>query len=156
MTTPIDAIRGVPSACQALPALVTGGQPQLAHLEALAAAGTTVILDLRAPNEPRPCNEAEGVARLGMRYVNIPVVSNGVLDDALMDRLLAAFRAHAAESTFCHCAGGNRVGGALIPHLMLDLGFEEEDAIEAARRVGLSSPQLLRWALDYVRRHRGK
>ena len=34
--TPYDAIRGVPNACQALPNVVTGGQPDTSQLEALA------------------------------------------------------------------------------------------------------------------------
>ena len=154
MTTPIDALRGVPNACQALPLLVTGGQPTAAQLEALAATGNRVVLDIRAPNEPRPMDEAALVRRLGMEYVNIPLITRGVLDDALMDRLLAEFRRVSAQPTFCHCAGGNRVGGALIPFLILDQGFDEEDAVSTAQRVGLSSRELLAWGLDYARRHR--
>jgi protein tyrosine phosphatase (PTP) superfamily phosphohydrolase (DUF442 family) len=154
--TPFEAIRGVPNACQALPKVVTGGQPDKGHLEALARAGVKVVLDLRAPHEPRLLDEVDTVRRLGMEYVNIPVITNGVLDDALMDRLLAEFRRHADTPMLCHCAGGNRVGGALIPYLVLDQEFSEEDAIATARRVGLSSPELLTWGVEYARRKGGR
>ena len=53
-----------------------------------------------------------------------------------------------------HCTSGNRVGGALLPYLMLDEGMEEEDAVGQAMRVGLRSAELMEWGLDYVRRNR--
>ena len=55
---------------------------------------------------------------------------------------------------FVHCGSGNRVGGALIPVLMLDQGMEEEDAVDAAMRVGLRSAELMEWGLGYTRRQR--
>ncbi len=153
--TPYDAIRGVPNACQALPRVVTGGQPDKSHLEALAQAGVKVVLDLRAPHEPRPFDEPAIVHSLGMTYANVPV-GVGPLDDALLERILAVYRAHPESTVFCHCAGGNRVGGALIPYLILDQMFSEDDAIATARRVGLSGPELLAWGVEYARRKGGE
>ena len=49
---------------------------------------------------------------------------------------------------FVHCGSGNRVGGALLPFLMLDQGLEEEDAVGQAMRVGLRSAELLEWGPD--------
>ena len=44
------------------------------------------------------------------------------------------------------------VGDALtlIAYFMLDLGMEEEEAIEQAMRVGLRSPEMMQWGLGYV------
>ena len=53
---------------------------------------------------------------------------------------------------FIHCGSGSRVGGALLPYLMLEHGLAEEDAIAQAMRVGLRSADLLEWGLDYARR----
>ena len=53
---------------------------------------------------------------------------------------------------FVHCASGNRVGGALLPHLILDQGFEEEEAVGQAMRVGLRSAELMEWGTEYARR----
>ncbi len=151
--TAIDAIRGVTNACQALPTVVTGGQPAPHHLAALQAAGASVILDIRDPREPRGFDEPAEVARLGMRYVNIPVGPTPLTDE-LMATILDVLRANAGQTIFFHCASGNRVGGALLPHLILDQDMEEEDAIAIAGRVGLRSPELLQWGLGYSARHR--
>lgn len=151
--TPIDAIQGVTNACQALPMMVTGGQPALHHLQALKEAGTSVILDIRDPREPRPMDEPAEVAKLGMTYINIPVGPVPLSDELLAD-ILAVLRENAGQKIFFHCASGNRVGGALLPHLILDHDMEEEDAIAIANRVGLRAPELLQWGLDYSQRHR--
>ena len=153
MTTPLQSLSGVANACQLLPTLATGGQPTAAHLAAFKAAGGGVILDLRDPMEPRPIDEPTTARASGLEYVNVPV-GPGRLDDATMERILGVLRGAGDRQVFVHCGSGNRVGGALIPFLMLDQGFEEEDAVAQAMRVGLRSAELMEWGLDYVRRHR--
>lgn len=154
MPTPFEAIHGVANACQVLPNVVTGGQPSAQHLEALKAAGVDIILDIRDPMEQRPIEEPEAVRRLGLEYVNVPVRA-GALDDASLERILSVLRGAEGRQIFFHCGSGNRVGGALIPYLMLDEGMDEEDAVNQAMRIGLRSPELLEWGLDYARRHQG-
>lgn len=152
--TAIDAIAGVVNACQPLPTLLTGGQPDLHHLRALKGAGTALVLDIRAGSEARPFNEPQTIADLGMAYVNIPVGPTP-LNDALMEAILAVLRERRDETVFFHCGTGNRVGGALLPFLILDHGMEEEDALAIASRVGLRSPELMQWGVEYARRHAG-
>jgi protein tyrosine phosphatase (PTP) superfamily phosphohydrolase (DUF442 family) len=153
MSSPVQALDGVPNVCQLLPTVVTGGQPSAAHMAGFKAAGGQVVLDLRDPMEPRPLDEAASVAALGMEYVNVPVGA-GTLTDATLDRVLGVLRQAGDRQVMVHCASGNRVGGALLPYLMLDQGLEEEDAVGQAMRVGLRSAELLEWGLDYTRRHR--
>lgn len=153
MPTPFQAISGVVNACQVLPTLVTGGQPSPAHLEALKAAGCGIILDTRDPMEPRSFDEPALVRQLGMEYVNIPTVA-GRLNDGVLDRTRQVLRDAGERPVFFHCASGNRVGGALIPYLMIDMGMEEEDAVTEAMRVGMRSAELMEWGLDYARRQR--
>jgi protein tyrosine phosphatase (PTP) superfamily phosphohydrolase (DUF442 family) len=153
MSSPMQALGGVPNACQLLPTVVTGGQPSAAHLAAFKAAGGEVVLDLRDPMEPRPLDEAATIGALGMEYVNVPV-GPGTLTDATLERVLGALRQAGDRLVMVHCGSGNRVGGALLPYLMLDEGMEEEDAIGQAMRVGLRSAELMEWGLDYVRRKR--
>jgi protein tyrosine phosphatase (PTP) superfamily phosphohydrolase (DUF442 family) len=154
MPTPLDAITGVPNACQVTPTLVTGGQPELRHLEALQAAGAALIVDIRDPMEPRAINEPEVVRKLGMEYVNIPVRHGALTDDSLA-QILEALRQAGGKTVFLHCTSGNRVGGALLPFFMLDQHEEEEAAISEAMRVGLRSVDLLEWGLSYARRKLG-
>jgi protein tyrosine phosphatase (PTP) superfamily phosphohydrolase (DUF442 family) len=154
MAAPLDAIAGVANASAPLPNLVTGGQPAASHLENLKDAGVEVILDIRDPMEPRPVDEPAAVAALGMEYLNIPVTA-ATMDDATMEKLLGVIRANAGRPMLFHCASGNRVGGPLIAHLMLDHGASEEAAIQAALRGGLRGAEVLEWGLDFVKRKRG-
>jgi len=153
MNSPVQALDGVPNACQLLPTVVTGGQPSAANLAAFKAAGGAVVLDLRDPMERRPLDEPVTSATLGLEYVNVPVGA-GTLSDATLDRVLAVLRQAGDRVVLVHCASGNRVGGALIPFLMLDQGLEEEDAVGQAMRAGLRSAELMEWGLDYTRRNR--
>ena len=152
MTNRLDALAGVANAAEPLPNLLTGGQPSMEHLEALKAAGVTVVLDIRDPMEPRPFDEVQTAENLGLEYLNIPV-SAGTLDDRTLERILAVVRANAGRPILFHCASGNRVGGALLPHFILDHGMTEDDAIQAAMRIGLRGADVLEWGLDYARRH---
>ena len=155
MTTPLEAVSGVANACQALPNVVTGGQPTAAQLEALKAAGGAVVLDIRDSMEPRPFDEPGTVARLGMEYVNVPI-SPGATGDEKMEKILETLRTNAGRQVFFHCGSGNRVGGAMIAHLMLDHGVPEEEAVTRGMQIGLRSPEYLEWGLDYARRMGGR
>lgn len=148
-----EAMSGVPNACQILPNVITGGQPSAEQLRALHEAGGGIVLDIRDPMEARPLDEAALVGQLGMEYVNVPVRA-GSLEDATLERILTVLRGAADRTVFFHCSSGNRVGGALIPYLILDQGMEEEDAVDQAMRVGLRSAEMLDWGLEYARRNR--
>jgi protein tyrosine phosphatase (PTP) superfamily phosphohydrolase (DUF442 family) len=152
--TPLQAIEGVVNACQLFPTLLGGGQPGTEHLRGLKEAGVGLVLDLRDPMEPRPFDEPALLAELGVEYVNVPV-SSGSLSDATLERILGVLRGAGGRPVFVHCASGNRVGGALIPHLMIDKGLSEEDAIAQAMRTGLRSAEMMEWGLNYAKRHTG-
>lgn len=152
MSSAFQAIRGVANACQLLPNVVTGGQPTAEQLEALSQVQGSIVLDLRDPMEPRPVDEAALARQLGLEYVNIPVRA-GALDDQILERVLGLLRSAGDRTVFVHCGSGNRVGGALLPYLILDHGMDEEDAVEQAMRVGLRSAEVLEWGLDYARRN---
>ncbi len=151
MSTPLEALRGVVNAAAPLPNLVTGGQPNGEHFRALKSAGVEVILDIRDPMEPRPLDEPAAVRALGMEYLNVSVTA-ATMDDETLEQLLGIVRSNAGRSMLFHCASGNRVAGALIPHLILDHGLSEDDAVAAAMRMGLRGAEVLEWGLDYARR----
>jgi protein tyrosine phosphatase (PTP) superfamily phosphohydrolase (DUF442 family) len=147
-----QAVSGVANACQILPNVITGGQPNAQQLRALKEAGAGLVLDVRDPMESRPVDEPTLVSQLGMEYVNIPVGA-GSLNDNTLARILTVLRQAGDRTVFFHCGSGNRVGGALIPYFMLDMGLGEEDAVEQAMRVGLRSAEIMEWGLSYVRRN---
>jgi protein tyrosine phosphatase (PTP) superfamily phosphohydrolase (DUF442 family) len=148
----LQAVSGVVNACQILPGVITGGQPNAVQLRGLRDAGGGIVLDLRDPMEPRPVDEPELVRELGMEYVNVPVRA-GSLDDATLDRILSVLRNAGNRTVFLHCGSGNRVGGALLPYFILDQKMDEQDAVDEAMRVGLRSAEIMEWGLDYARRH---
>jgi protein tyrosine phosphatase (PTP) superfamily phosphohydrolase (DUF442 family) len=152
MSNAFQALRGVANACQILPTVITGGQPNAAQLRALQAGGGDIVLDIRDPMEPRLVDEQTLVRELGMEYVNIPVRA-GSLDDGTLERILTVLRGAGDRTVFFHCGSGNRVGGALIPYFILDQGMEEQDAVDQAMRVGLRSAEIMEWGLDYARRN---
>ena len=152
MKTSMEALAGVVNARQVLPNLVTGGQPTEEQLAALKRAGGEVVLDVRDPMEQRPFDEPAKAAELGLEYVNVPI-SPGATGDQKMERILETLRRNSDRQVFFHCGSGNRVGGAMIAHLMLDHGMEEEEAVTEAMRMGLRSPEYMDWGLDYARRH---
>ncbi len=131
--------------------VATGGQPSVEHLESLASADCSAVLDLRDPMEPRDFDEPTVVKQLGMKYACHPV-SGATMNDDTLDRVREAITALEDGEVFVHCGSGGRVGAALIPHMVLDLGQDEETAVTAAMRMGLRSAELLEWALDYTHR----
>lgn len=148
----IAALAGVVNACEAGENLITGGQPSAEQLERFREAGGAVVLDIRDPMESRPFDEPDAARALGLEYVNVPV-SPGATGDEKMERILAALRDNGDRMVFFHCGSGNRVGGAMIARYMLDLGIEEDEAVERAMKIGLRSPEYLDWGLDYAHRH---
>ena len=151
--TLLAAADGVVNASSPLPWLVVGGQLSAPQLTALHAAGVRTVIDLRDAMEPRPFDEPGTAATLGMHYVNAPVVS-GALTDQAMERVLAALRAARPTPTLLHCSSANRTGGPLIAYLMIDEGMDQASAVDAAMRGGLRSVEILEWGTEYAGRHR--
>jgi protein tyrosine phosphatase (PTP) superfamily phosphohydrolase (DUF442 family) len=155
MSQLLDAIAGVPNACEPIPGMVTGGQPALEHLMALKRAGCAVVIDLREAMEPRPFKTPDAVIQAGLEYRPIPV-GHGAVSDATFGLLVDAVHELAGKKpALVHCSSGNRVGAGLLPYFMLELGLEEEDAVAQAMRVGLRSAELMEQALEYVRSRQG-
>src|SRR5918998_6264253 len=102
MSNTFQALSGVANACQILPNVISGGQPNAQQLRALKEAGGAIVLDVRDPMESRPVDEAALVRELGMEYVNIPVRA-GSLDDSTMERILGVLRGAGSRTVFFHC-----------------------------------------------------
>ena len=151
MPTPFQALGRVPNVCEILPNVVTGGQPSTADLEAFRDSGGGIVLDLRDPMEPRPLDEPATTQRLGLEYVVVPVTA-GTMTDATLERIHQVLHQAGDRPLFVHCGSGSRVGGALLPHLMMEHGLSEEEATAQAMRIGLRSADLLEWGLEYARR----
>jgi len=146
----LDAVTGIANASEPVAGLVTGGQPTTQQLAALKQAGCEVILDCRDPMEPRPLSEGDEVRRAGMEYIVIPVGHTRGEDETLR-RIREVLAANVGKRKMLyHCASGNRVGATLIPYLMLDQQFSEDDAVTAAMRSGARNAELIEWAVEFA------
>ncbi len=158
-TTPAELVSALPAdlpyAMEPLPGVVTSGQPLERDFAALRRAGIRTIVDLRFPFEPRGYDEARAVRAAGLEYVNLPFLRNA-LGPAEIDSFRAVMRQPARRPLLVHCTAANRVGGVLLPWLILDEGQPEAAAVRLAARVGLRSPELLEAALRYVRAARAR
>ena len=147
----LDAIAAAANASEPVAGLVTSGQPTVQQLAALKQAGCELVLDCRDPMEPRPLSEADEVKRAGMEYIVIPVGHTRGEDETLR-RIREVLAANVGKRKMLyHCASGNRVGATLIPWLMLDQQFSEDDAVMTAMRSGARNAELIEWALQFAK-----
>src|SRR5205814_792511 len=129
MSQLLDAISGVPNACEPITGIVTGGQPAPEHLAALKRAGCAVVIDLREAMEPRLFKTPDALVQAGLEYLSIPV-GHGAVRDATFSGVVDAVREPAGKRpAFVHCSRGQRVGAALLACFMLEPGLEAEDAV---------------------------
>ncbi len=135
--------------------VISGGQPSPAQLEAMAAAGYRLVVDTRHPAEPRGFDEPALVKRLGMRYLNIPML-HPVVADRDFERLRRFLANPEHRPAVLHCASGNRVSALFIPWLILDQGKSADEALHIAAGAGLHNRQLAQQALDYAGRVGGR
>jgi uncharacterized protein (TIGR01244 family) len=90
--------------------LASSGQPTVAQLADIAAAGYTTVINLALHDDPRYSlpDEAGTVASLGMRYVHIPVqFARPTRDD--LKAFFEAMDAHRGDKVWVHCAANLRV-----------------------------------------------
>lgn len=116
-----------------------GGQPSPVHLAELAREGVCTVINLRAPDEPTDYDEAAEAARLGLRYVSLPVAGAGDLDRARVrefGRMLDDARRHGG--VLVHCASANRAGAMIALDEALNRGCPLQAALERGREAGLS------------------
>jgi uncharacterized protein (TIGR01244 family) len=145
-----ELVPGLVNAACPVPGIVGGGQPTPGHLAALAAAGFRTVLDLRAPQEQRGYDQPAQARAAGIEYVNLPVV--GAPTDDTYERVRALLADPGRRPILVHCGSGNRVGGVLLPYLVLDEGKDPEEALRLAVEMGLRSQPLADLAFDYIAR----
>lgn len=117
--------------------------------------GYKAVINLRQPNEPGADIDAEAAAAktVGIKFFSIPV--NGASPDpATVDSFLQAVGDPANQPAFVHCASGQRASAYwMIKRLVVD-GWDTEKASTEAAALGLTSPALKTFALDYAASHK--
>lgn len=128
----------IPNVQQPAPDVLTGGQPTMAQLQALAEAGARTVVDLRAEEPSTRALEKATVEAAGMRYISIPVPGSSGVNYDNAAALGAILRDPALRPLVVHCGSGNRVG-ALVALDADAQGAVLDDAIARGREHGLES-----------------
>ena len=117
--------------------------------------GYKTIINLRQASEAGAEVDAEAAAAKteGVKYFHLPVNSASP-DPAIVDQFLSAVGDPANQPVFVHCASGNRAAALwMIKRLVVD-GWETDRASTEATALGLTSPALKTFAMDYAASHK--
>jgi uncharacterized protein (TIGR01244 family) len=117
--------------------------------------GFVSIINLRQPTE-NGANidaEAEAARTAGIKFYNIPF--NGASPDpAVADRFISTITTPGNEPAYIHCSAGNRAGSMwMIKRLVVD-HWDADRAFTEASALGLTSPALKQFAIDYAQTHK--
>jgi uncharacterized protein (TIGR01244 family) len=116
--------------------------------------GFASIINLRQPTEEGADLEGEAAAAKAadIHYYSIPF--NGQQPDpAVADKFLKAITVQGNEPAFIHCAGGGRAATMwFIKRLVVD-HWDVERASTEATALGMNSPRLKQFAIDYAQTH---
>jgi uncharacterized protein (TIGR01244 family) len=109
--------------------LWTSGQPTVAQLQDIAAAGFKTVINLALHDDPRYSlpDEAGTVRSLGMGYVHIPVQFSAPTKKDLAE-FFAAMQAHEGQKVWVHCAANIRVSVFLGLFRVIEQLWEREVA----------------------------
>jgi uncharacterized protein (TIGR01244 family) len=117
--------------------------------------GFASIINLREASEPDANIDGEAAAAktAGIRFYHIPF--NGQKPDpAAATRFLDAITEKGSEPAFIHCSGGNRAAAMwMIKRLAVD-HWDADRAEKEATELGLRSPALKQFAIDYAQTHK--
>jgi protein tyrosine phosphatase (PTP) superfamily phosphohydrolase (DUF442 family) len=117
--------------------------------------GFASIINLRLPSETGANVEGEAAAAktAGINFYNIPF-SGQSPDPKVADQFLATVTDKKNEPAYIHCAAGNRAGAMwMIKRLVVD-HWDTDKAFTEATALGLTSPALKQFAIDYAQTHK--
>lgn len=148
----IDGIRNFTSID---PTIACAGATEARVMPELARRGYKTVINLRqATEEGAAIEETRKAAEAaGIRFVHLPVNPQEP-EASTADAFIKVMSDPANQPTFINCASANRVAALLITKRMLVDGWSEARALEEAKLVGLTSPVLQKFALEYVAANR--
>jgi len=124
--------------------LLIAGQPQAESFEELKKLGITKVFNMRSENEMDFTFEKEACERLGLEYIQFPLVENGQLIKESCEKLSSMI--NETDKWFIHCGSANRIAGWLITYLTKYRKMDFNKACEIAMNNGLSNPAFIEQA----------
>lgn len=118
-----------------IPRIATSGQPTADQIEAIAAAGFEVVINLAMPTSDWALpDEKELVETAGMQYVHIPVIWEQPTAADLAS-FLHTMKLHEDQRVFVHCAANMRVSVFMALYRVRTLGWSREAAMQAVYEI---------------------
>jgi uncharacterized protein (TIGR01244 family) len=149
-----ENVAGVTNFLRLETTVACAGATKVEALPELKKMGFASVINLRLASEPEANVDAEAAAAkaVGLRFYHLPF--NGQMPDpAVADQFLNAITTKGSEPAFIHCAGGNRAAAMwLIKRLAVD-HWDVDRATAEATALGLTSPALKQFAIDYAKTH---
>lgn len=149
----------VPDGELAVASRPVGGAALAGELEELARSGVDVLVSMLVPKEAEAIgleDEAELCRAAGMEFVSVPVVDHAVPDDtaAFKERARSiAERVRSGAHVAVHCRMGLGRSPLLVATVLVELGWDVDDAIVALRRArGFAvpeTPEQRAWLREY-------
>ena len=121
---------GVHNAGKISGSLYRGAQPHAESFKQLKALGVTTIVDLRGEDRQKADWERSEAARLGMRFVRIPVNGWSPPTDEQVVQFLSLFQGDPPQTIFVHCRlGEDRTGVFIATYRMAVDKWSPEQAL---------------------------
>jgi uncharacterized protein (TIGR01244 family) len=150
-----EIIPGSTNVTRVEPSVFCAGATHATTFPALKKRGFAAVVNLRREQEPGadiPGARAAATAA-GLKFIHIPV-DGARPDSASADKFLQAVTDPANHPIFIHCGSANRVAAMwLIKRVVVDR-WEIPRATREAEAIGLTSPGLKQFAIEYATSHR--
>lgn len=150
-----ETIEGIRNFTKVDATVACAGSTEPAAMAEIGKRGYKAVIGLREASEAGALvDESKAAAEAaGMKFIHLPFNSTKP-DEAVVDRYLTAVKDTSNQPTFIFCASGSRAGSLWLIKRMLVDGWPEETAVAEAVMIGMSSPTLKQFALDYVSKHK--
>ncbi|MDE1889692.1 MAG: protein tyrosine phosphatase family protein [Planctomycetota bacterium] len=139
--------------------VTSASQPSEEEIKKLPQQGFKSVVNLRASGEEdqplSPKDEGDLVKKLGMKYLNIPVLIKEGIKPEQVDRFREEIELLPAP-VFVHCHTGKRAGAFTMMYQALKEGITGEQALQKAMSMGFAcdAPQLKAFFIDYIDQHK--
>jgi uncharacterized protein (TIGR01244 family) len=117
--------------------------------------GFVSIFNLQEDSEPgaKVAAEAAAAKAAGMKFFHLPF--NGQTPDAaVVDKFLDAITSPGAQPAFIHCQAGNRAATMWAAKRLVVDHWDAERTMTEAGPLGLTSPRLRDFVIEYARTHK--
>jgi uncharacterized protein (TIGR01244 family) len=150
-----QTVPGVTNFAKLETTIACGGATTPEAVPELKKMGYVSIVNMRLANETGANVEGEAAAAkaANIRYFHIPF-SGASPDPAVADQFLTTITAPENNPAYIHCASGNRVSAMWMIKRMVVDHWDADKAYAEANALGLTSPALKQFAIDYAQTHK--